>query len=253
MNKDRVKAFLYSTIFSALTTFLIYKTNLSITYAKPKKEKPIKVVLIDIPEENPVVKKLEIPKQKPKPQVQEQKNLIKPIEKKIEKQIEEKPKEEKIKSPIVQDQPKPVETKNQPVQREEKKDNGPPLSKVEKENTTKEEKENNTSPPPPPKPQVVNQDIDQLSLYLSKVKSIIDKRKSYPEEAKRFGVEGKVNLRLIVSEDGSVKSVEVVSSSGSKILDREATKLIMSIGKFPQPPDNKPLTFNISIDYKLED
>jgi len=47
--------------------------------------------------------------------------------------------------------------------------------------------------------------------------------------------------------------VELINSSGSRILDRASEDLIRSIGSFPPPPEGKPFTFVLSIDYRLED
>ena len=51
-------------------------------------------------------------------------------------------------------------------------------------------------------------------------------QKSYPEEARRNRWEGVVVLRLQISASGRAEAIEVVQSSGYRILDREATKML---------------------------
>jgi protein TonB len=48
----------------------------------------------------------------------------------------------------------------------------------------------------------------------------------YPRIARRNGYEGIVLLNLLVSESGRVESVEIIRSSGYKVLDREAVKAV---------------------------
>ncbi|MDO5069370.1 MAG: energy transducer TonB [Neisseria zoodegmatis] len=48
----------------------------------------------------------------------------------------------------------------------------------------------------------------------------------YPEEAEMKGWEGDVLLSVLVAPDASIKNVEVVQSSGYKVLDRAAKKAV---------------------------
>ncbi len=49
---------------------------------------------------------------------------------------------------------------------------------------------------------------------------------SYPESAKRRGIQGKVLLNVIVKIDGSAAAVTVLNSSGSSILDEAAIEAV---------------------------
>ena len=48
----------------------------------------------------------------------------------------------------------------------------------------------------------------------------------YPEEAIKQQVEGRVTLQFTIAKDGKVKDVKVARSSGSKILDDEAVRIV---------------------------
>ena len=48
----------------------------------------------------------------------------------------------------------------------------------------------------------------------------------YPEEAKEKQIQGRVTLQFTIAKDGNVKDVTVAKSSGSKILDDEAVRIV---------------------------
>lgn len=48
----------------------------------------------------------------------------------------------------------------------------------------------------------------------------------YPEEAKEKQIQGRVTLQFTIAKDGNVKDVTVAKSSGSKILDDEAVRVV---------------------------
>jgi len=49
---------------------------------------------------------------------------------------------------------------------------------------------------------------------------------SYPRTARRRGIEGAVGLRVVVEADGSIGSIDIVTSSGSATLDRAAVAAV---------------------------
>lgn len=57
--------------------------------------------------------------------------------------------------------------------------------------------------------------------------------KVYPEAARREGIEGTVELRFRIAGDGSVEAVEVVRSSGHRLLDETSTQTVRRAGPFP--------------------
>lgn len=58
------------------------------------------------------------------------------------------------------------------------------------------------------------------------IRDAIMKNIRYPEEAMKLGVEGKVVLSFIVLENGRTGSIEVVHSSGSRLLDQSAKEAV---------------------------
>ena len=59
---------------------------------------------------------------------------------------------------------------------------------------------------------------------------------NYPEEARRRGLHGDVLLTVVLSLDGSIKSIEVIQSSGQKVLDAAAERIVRLAAPFPPAP-----------------
>jgi protein TonB len=59
---------------------------------------------------------------------------------------------------------------------------------------------------------------------------------NYPEEARRRGLHGDVLLTVVLNLDGSIKSIEVIQSSGEKILDAAAERIVRLAAPFPPAP-----------------
>ena len=57
--------------------------------------------------------------------------------------------------------------------------------------------------------------------------------KVYPETARREGIQGTVEVRFRIAGDGSVEAVEVVRSSGHRLLDETSTQTVRRAGPFP--------------------
>lgn len=69
----------------------------------------------------------------------------------------------------------------------------------------------------------------------------------YPEEARREGMQGQTQLKYFVTENGSVSNVQVVKSSGSAALDKEAVNAISRYQYYPgqQGWASHPVTFSL--------
>lgn len=59
---------------------------------------------------------------------------------------------------------------------------------------------------------------------------------NYPEEARRRGLHGDVLLTVVLRLDGSIKSIEVIHSSGEKVLDAAAERIVRLSAPFPPAP-----------------
>jgi protein TonB len=62
---------------------------------------------------------------------------------------------------------------------------------------------------------------------------------NYPNEARRRGLHGDVLMTVTLNRDGSVKSIEVVSSSGQQLLDAAAQRIVRLAAPFPSLPVDK--------------
>jgi protein TonB len=59
---------------------------------------------------------------------------------------------------------------------------------------------------------------------------------NYPEEARRRGLHGDVLLTVVLNLDGSIKSIDVIQSSGEKLLDVAAERIVRLAAPFPPAP-----------------
>ena len=76
--------------------------------------------------------------------------------------------------------------------------------------------------------------------------------RTYPDEARRDGAEGRVIVRFTVDRSGMVTSVALVSSSGSTVLDEAAQALLRGV-HLPSPPApaQEQLTVTLPVRYSL--
>jgi protein TonB len=62
---------------------------------------------------------------------------------------------------------------------------------------------------------------------------------NYPDEARRQGVYGELVLTVGLNRDGSIKSMDVIKSSGQKLLDDAAQRIVRLSAPFPALPPDK--------------
>jgi len=72
--------------------------------------------------------------------------------------------------------------------------------------------------------------------YFAELKRRIEDKWTYPEEAARNGQSGRGELRFVLRKDGWVRTVEIVSSSGVRILDSYIQNAIQLAQPFPPIP-----------------
>ncbi len=82
----------------------------------------------------------------------------------------------------------------------------------------------------------------------------VEELKRYPAEARVDRAEGKVVVKAVINEDGSVGDVEIFQSSGYTILDKAAADLMRRAAPFHLPhPLGKPrVTIKIPMSYRLD-
>jgi protein TonB len=80
----------------------------------------------------------------------------------------------------------------------------------------------------------------QYISYFASIKRKIELVWQYPYEAAAAGIQGELTLDFVIARSGAVNSVELVRSSGSKILDDEAIRSIRKAAPFdPIPAEYK--------------
>jgi protein TonB len=78
---------------------------------------------------------------------------------------------------------------------------------------------------------------DALRNFARVVRKKIESSKKYPVAAHSVGIEGRTGVKIIILRDGRLKKVEVVKSSGRRILDRAAVQSVHDAAPFPPIPE----------------
>ena len=82
----------------------------------------------------------------------------------------------------------------------------------------------------------------------------MQKEMRYPKKCREAGVEGRSLITFVVKKNGKVKNFEVARSSGDKLLDKEAMRVIKKMPKWkPGMHDGKKVNvlFTLPITFKL--
>lgn len=86
--------------------------------------------------------------------------------------------------------------------------------------------------------------------FLIAVKKSIDQNLQYPRKARMMRTTGIVTVKFTILNNGNIKDIVVLKSSGHKILDYSALKTILKAShNFPKP--KRDTTIQIPIQYKL--
>jgi protein TonB len=80
----------------------------------------------------------------------------------------------------------------------------------------------------------------RFAVYVDKWRQKIERigNLNYPEEAKTRRLYGSLQLTVAIKADGEVESVEVNRSSGHKVLDQAAIRIVRLASPFERFPDN---------------
>ena len=78
--------------------------------------------------------------------------------------------------------------------------------------------------------------------------------KTYPEDARRRGEEGRAAVRFTVNRDGRIIDFQLLSGTGSAILDAAVERLLRGarVPPFPAGMDQEQVTVTLQIRYALE-
>ena len=111
------------------------------------------------------------------------------------------------------------------------------------------------TPPPKPPPPKPKPDRKLLGKYGSGLGRSVNSEKRYPRAARKMGMEGTVKVRVVVRPNGSIlPPVTIKKSSGYKLLDQEAIRMVTAAAPFGPLPKGfeKPVPFNIPVRFKLD-
>lgn len=174
------------------------------------------------------------PEPKPRPEPQPE-----PV---FELELESQPEiiQEALPEPVVELEPEP---EPEPVVVQEPESEPEPEVELESES----EPEPEVEPQPDPEPQVIVESSQVAKL-------VVEWKPIYPRESRRRGQEGEVLLRLEISSTGQVESVELLKSSGHRLLDRAALRSAESLQFVPATRNGKPVssTLDLPLVYRLK-
>ena len=68
--------------------------------------------------------------------------------------------------------------------------------------------------------------------YFAQIKRKIERIWTYPSDAAANGIQGQLYLKFVLNRSGEVKNVELLRSSGHKVLDKEAWDAVINAGPF---------------------
>lgn len=89
--------------------------------------------------------------------------------------------------------------------------------------------------------------------WQKKVAQLIGANYSYPRSAQLRGEQGNAKIKIAISGTGKVLSVDLVQSSGSAILDREAVRIPMKVSSYPAPPGGGTANIIFPISWRIDD
>ncbi len=81
-----------------------------------------------------------------------------------------------------------------------------------------------------------SQQAEYLRQWIQWVEKIGNE--NYPQEARRQGIFGEIRLAVAIEEDGSVASIEILKSSGRRVLDQAAVRIVRLATPFRPIPDS---------------
>lgn len=80
--------------------------------------------------------------------------------------------------------------------------------------------------------------LEEISDWQKSIVIRIAKAKTYPQSARKDGIEGEVRVAFEIDRYGRVLTREIEKSSGYPALDEAALKVLDEIGKMPTPPNH---------------
>ena len=100
---------------------------------------------------------------------------------------------------------------------------------------------------------VGEESLNTYDTYYGRIRQIIDSNKRYPLLARQRKIEGSPKVQFTILKNSIVEKISVISS-GHRILDREARRIIMISSPFPEIPpsmNKNYIDLTIPINFKL--
>ena len=89
--------------------------------------------------------------------------------------------------------------------------------------------------------------------WKQKVGQLISANYSYPRSAQLRGEQGEAKIKIAISGTGKVLSVNLIQSSGSAILAREAIRIPNKVSSYPAPPGGANTEIVFPISWRIND
>lgn len=96
--------------------------------------------------------------------------------------------------------------------------------------------------------------LKQQADYFALISAHLNRRKTYPVEARQARQQGVVVVRFTVDRNGNVSGVAIKRSSGHDILDQATLALVQRVAPLPRMPvsmQRESITLALPIDYSL--
>lgn len=223
----RYQAF-YLTSFCFLPLVLLFIHSTTLFTLKPSNMDTFTLAIQQFVSATPTQPAQEIQKETPKP-------IRKPIEKPIAKPIE-KAKEKPTQKPIEKPVAKPIEKTEQTLKK---------ITKQEVANSTP-----TTAQEKAPMVQSFAYGKDE-NPFLRAVKSAIDNAITYPRQARKMRVQGRVLVEFFWSKDKTLSNIKILQSSGHQVLDKSAVKTIKKASlRFPAHTNDVKMQIPIVFDLR---
>ena len=108
-------------------------------------------------------------------------------------------------------------------------------------------------------PQVANETVTDAMRarernYYATLMSWLNRKKTYPTEAKKARQQGIVSVRFTIDQRGNVIAADIKKGSGYALLDDETLKLMRRASPLPEIPDSlkrQQLTISLPVEYSL--
>ncbi len=106
------------------------------------------------------------------------------------------------------------------------------------------------APAPAPQALASAPSADAAAAWRGALAAWLQAHKTYPDAARRAGIEGRAVVRFTMDRTGAVTAVALLQDSGSAELDDAAVALLRG-ARLPPPPATDTITLTLPIRYSL--